>query len=64
MSTIERVLITGVNQGIGLGIVREYLERGDARIFATCREPGKAAELDKLAAEHPDRVIVVPLEME
>ena len=63
MSSVERVLVTGANRGIGLGVVREYVERGGVRIFATCREPEKANELTELAAKHPDDVTVVQLEL-
>ena len=45
---MERVLITGANRGIGLGIVNQYLERGNTRIFATCRTPEKASDLKLL----------------
>jgi NAD(P)-dependent dehydrogenase (short-subunit alcohol dehydrogenase family) len=52
---MERVLITGANRGIGLGIVEQYLKRGDALVFATCRTPEKATELNVIAGKIPTR---------
>lgn len=45
---IKRVLITGSNRGIGLEFVRQYLEDG-CRVYATCRHPTEANELQRLA---------------
>lgn len=63
MSETERVLITGANRGIGLGIVQQYLQRGNVHIFATCREPAKADELNHLSAAHPNNLTIVQLEL-
>ncbi len=46
---MERVLISGANRGIGLEFVRQWLQHGDVRIFATARRPQQAAELNALA---------------
>lgn len=46
------VLITGSDRGIGLALVREFQSRG-WRVFATCRDPQKATELNALAQAHP-----------
>jgi len=46
------VLITGSNRGLGLEWARQYAEAG-WRVYATCRRPDLAAELDRLAAAHP-----------
>uniref|UniRef100_UPI00398EC254 C-signal-like isoform X2 n=1 Tax=Pristiophorus japonicus TaxID=55135 RepID=UPI00398EC254 len=50
----ETVLITGANRGIGLEIVKQLVSSKSppARIFATCRQPSAAQELQKLSAEH------------
>lgn len=58
---MQKILITGSNRGIGLALVKEYLSRGNVQIFATCRNPDKAEELQKLAADNP--VIVIPLDV-
>ena len=41
------VVITGANRGIGLELARAYAQAGD-RVFAFCRSPGDAANLDDL----------------
>ena len=56
------VLVTGGNRGIGLEFVRQLLARGD-RVVATCRHPGKAAQLNALAGAHPGRLHVMPLDV-
>lgn len=50
------VLITGANRGIGLEYVRQIAERG-WNVIATARKPAEAAELQKLAATHPQVVV-------
>lgn len=60
---MQRILITGANRGIGLDLTRRYAQREETMIFATCRNPDKAAELQSLAAQHPARVHVVPLDV-
>lgn len=43
-------LITGANRGIGLALVREFIERGD-HVIATARDIGAATELKATGAE-------------
>ena len=57
-----RILITGANRGLGLELVRQLAERGEAKIIATCRQPAAATELQALAAAHPS-VKVLPLDV-
>ena len=45
---MERVVITGANRGIGLGLVQVFLAN-NARVIAACRRPEKAQALQKLA---------------
>ncbi len=54
------LFLTGANRGIGLELTRAYLEDG-WRVLATCREPGKAQDLNKLVREFPDQARVFPL---
>ena len=58
----RRVLVTGAGRGLGLEFTRRYLQRGD-RVFATCREPSRARDLEALAAAHPQRLTVVALDV-
>ena len=59
---MAQVLVTGANRGLGLEFVRQLLARGD-RVLATCRAPGRAIELTRMAGEHPGRLTVLPLEV-
>lgn len=60
---MQRILITGTNRGIGLEMVRQYAQRPNTLIFAACRNPSEAAELNALASQYPGRVIVIQLEV-
>src|SRR5688572_6367030 len=53
----QRIVITGANRGIGLGLARAHAERGDD-VHATAREPEAAAELRALRG-----VTVYPLDV-
>jgi len=46
---MNQVLVTGANRGIGLELTRQCLQRGD-RVFAACRSPQEAVELQALEA--------------
>jgi NAD(P)-dependent dehydrogenase (short-subunit alcohol dehydrogenase family) len=59
---MKRILITGANRGLGLELARQYTTRGE-RVFATCRQPQRAEELGELAAQHPDRLTIIPLDV-
>jgi NAD(P)-dependent dehydrogenase (short-subunit alcohol dehydrogenase family) len=59
---MPRVLITGANRGLGLEFTRQYLERG-ARVFAGCRRPAAAQQLQALQTAHPQRLDVVALDV-
>ena len=59
---MKNLFLTGANRGIGLALVKEALSR-DYRIFAGCRQPQKAVELQTLAASHPDRVIPIAIDV-
>lgn len=49
MSESKNIFITGANRGLGLELVRCYLLRG-ARVFAACRDPVNARQLQRLAS--------------
>jgi NAD(P)-dependent dehydrogenase (short-subunit alcohol dehydrogenase family) len=60
---VRRILITGSNRGIGLALVEAYMQQTDTLIFATCRQPESATELNTLAATQPERVKVLPMDV-
>lgn len=53
----RKVLVTGANRGLGLGFVQLWHEQG-REVFALCRAPEKATQLQGLAAESGGRVQV------
>ncbi len=59
---MAQALVTGANRGLGLEFTSQLLARGD-RVIATCRAPGRALELTRLAGEHPGRLKVLPLDV-
>jgi len=59
---MSTVVVTGANRGLGLEFCRQLLARGD-RVFAACRKPGRATELNRLAFDHPGRLHVQPLDL-
>ncbi|MEF8795326.1 MAG: SDR family oxidoreductase [Salinivenus sp.] len=61
-SFASTVLVTGANRGLGLEWVRQLAGRVD-RLFATCRRPGDADDLEALADRHPDTVDVFALDV-
>lgn len=57
---MTHALVTGANRGLGLEFTRQLLARGE-RVVASCRQPGRALELTRLAGEHPGHLTVLPL---
>ncbi|XP_065205148.1 C-signal [Planococcus citri] len=50
---MNSVLITGCNRGIGFGLVKYLSENRDLKfIFATCRNPDQAQELQEISNKH------------
>jgi NAD(P)-dependent dehydrogenase (short-subunit alcohol dehydrogenase family) len=56
-------LVVGASRGLGLGLVRELVDR-DWKVIATLRSPGTAAGLTELAANRGDAVRVETLDLE
>jgi NAD(P)-dependent dehydrogenase (short-subunit alcohol dehydrogenase family) len=59
---MKRVLITGANRGIGLELTTQYAARGD-RVFAACRIPNRAYQLEHLVTQYPDQVTMIPIDV-
>jgi len=59
---MAHALVTGANRGLGFEFVRQLLARGE-RVIATCRQPGRALALTRLAGEHPGHLIILPLQL-
>jgi NAD(P)-dependent dehydrogenase (short-subunit alcohol dehydrogenase family) len=56
------VLITGANRGLGLEFARQYLADG-WRVFATCRDPAAADQLQHLAKSSGDKLTVIEMDV-
>ena len=56
----KTVLITGANRGIGLGLVRHYLDEG-WNVHAVAR--GESSELAIFAGSHPDQLVLHQLDV-
>ena len=59
---MTRVLITGANRGLGLAFAKESLARG-YRVFATCRRPDEADDLQALRDDFPEKLTVLHLDV-
>lgn len=55
-------LITGANRGIGLGLTRKLLARGE-RVFAGCRAPDAAGNLQTLKECHGSTLTVLAIDV-
>lgn len=58
----KRVLITGSNRGIGLGLVKEYLKL-NYHVIATCRTPQLATELLNLEKLYLTKLTIEKLDV-
>ncbi len=57
-----RIMITGSNRGIGLEYVRQLLARGD-QVFAACRNPESAQELQTLKDQYASQLSIIKMEV-
>jgi len=59
---MSTVLITGANRGLGLEFAREYAAEGWT-VFAACRKPDEAEELNRLVKESGTRTSIVAMDV-
>lgn len=57
-----RWMITGSNRGIGLEYVKQLLARGE-QVFAACRDPESATDLQALHAQYGKQLSLIQLEI-
>jgi NAD(P)-dependent dehydrogenase (short-subunit alcohol dehydrogenase family) len=57
-----RVVVTGANRGLGMGLARAYAARGD-EVWATARKPSEATELQALSRDSGGKVHVHELDV-
>ena len=55
-------IVTGGNRGLGLEHVKQFLEKTNAKVVATARQPSKADELNTLSKKYANRLSVVELD--
>ena len=60
---MERILITGASRGVGFALVQEYVKTRDVHIFATCRNPDSATELNALCNQNEGKITIVQLDI-
>ncbi|MBV1904826.1 MAG: SDR family oxidoreductase [Pseudomonadales bacterium] len=57
---MANILITGANKGIGLQLTSQYASAGN-KVFACCRSPESATELNELAKSNDVQIIKVSI---
>jgi NAD(P)-dependent dehydrogenase (short-subunit alcohol dehydrogenase family) len=60
---MEYVFITGTNRGIGLELTRQFAQRDEVLVFAACRHPDEANDLQELARLRNGKITVIPLDV-
>src|SRR5690242_18926592 len=55
-------LITGANRGLGVELTRQYVD-GGWQLFATCRDPPSANQLQGMSAKAHDKFATVAMDV-
>lgn len=64
MPMLRSLFIQGASRGIGLEFVRQLLLReAESQVFASCRSPEQAKELQELASSEPARLRLLRLDV-
>jgi NAD(P)-dependent dehydrogenase (short-subunit alcohol dehydrogenase family) len=58
---MKTILITGTNRGIGLELTKQYAQ-ANWQVFACCRNPDAAKELQQLAEQSNQQITILPLD--
>ena len=59
---MKNILITGANRGLGLGLVKKYLENNE-KVFCTTRNISKSKELILLKEKHTNSLEICELDL-
>ena len=62
---VRSVFITGCNRGIGLEIVKQFLQQNPPpqHVLATCRNPSSATSLTALQEKYPENLHIIQLDV-
>ncbi len=64
MATPTKSFVQGASRGLGLEFVRQLLDgHPESTVFASCRNPSAALELQALLAQHPTRLTLLELDV-
>lgn len=55
-------IVTGGNRGLGIEHVKQFLEKTDAQVVATARQPSEADELNTLSKNYAGRLSTIELD--
>jgi NAD(P)-dependent dehydrogenase (short-subunit alcohol dehydrogenase family) len=59
----KAIVLTGANRGLGLEFARQYADCEGVRLYACCRSPGAASELNEVAAGSGGAVTIHALDV-
>src|SRR5450432_568576 len=62
MTNMPSVLITSANRGLGFEFAKQYADVG-WRVYAACRRPAEASELQQSAGAGDRRIVILPMDV-